>query len=59
MDEYDVNHAHEVVIMLDADECVSARFRRDYCPACLDPRWRAICEIIGAGSEDYSGSDFY
>ena len=41
-------YAHELNITLDQDECVNFLRRRDYCPACLEPVWRAINELIGA-----------
>jgi hypothetical protein len=50
--------AHELLIYLDAEECVNARFRRDYCDLCLEHIWVGICELIDADPDDYSGSDF-
>lgn len=50
--------AHELLIYLDSDECVNAKFRRDYCDNCLHHIWSTICQLIGADPDDFSGSSF-
>ena len=57
-DEIDDGFANELSVYLNPDECISQRFRRDYCTACLEPVWRALCKLIDADPEDISGSDF-
>lgn len=42
------DYAHELMISLDQDECVSYLRQRDYCPDCIEGIWNAINEIIGA-----------
>ena len=55
-EDMDDTFANELVIALNEDQCVSTRFRRDYCTACLEPLWQRICEVIGA-DPDAAGFD--
>jgi len=50
--------AHELVIALDQDECVSFYRQRDYCPSCLERIWREINRLIRA-DPDCDGDDRY
>lgn len=47
--------ANELIILLNAQECVSSSFRRDYCTDCLEIIWKVICEAIKADPDDISG----
>lgn len=47
-DDWDGDTAHELVITLDDQQCVSFFRRRDYCPDCLKPIWDAINTLIRA-----------
>jgi hypothetical protein len=49
---------NELMILLNIEECVSQKFRRDLCVDCLEPIWAKICEAISADPDDISGSDF-
>lgn len=40
-------YAHELIILLDQEECVNFLRERDYCPACLTPLWEAVNRLIG------------
>lgn len=44
------NVGHELVIILDPDECVSFYRRRDLCDECLTPIWEAVNKLIKADS---------
>jgi hypothetical protein len=44
--------AHEIVVGLDEEECVSFRHRRDYCPGHMTIVWRTICGAIAAAEND-------
>lgn len=50
--------ANELVLMLNDNQCVSQRFRKDYCTPCLEPIWPALCQILGVDPDDISNSDF-
>jgi hypothetical protein len=51
-------YAHELVVYLDPEECVSFQHRRDYCPAHEQVVWTAICAAIGADPDaERSGWD--
>lgn len=45
-------------LSLNAEECVSSRFRKDLCQECLGPIWDAVCAAFGVDSEDISGSSY-
>jgi hypothetical protein len=47
-DDHEDSYAHELVITLDQEECVSLLLMRDYCPACLEPIWAAISTLVKA-----------
>ena len=49
---------NELLILLNENECVSQRFRKDLCTECLEPIWQAICAALGVDPDDESGSDF-
>jgi hypothetical protein len=49
---------NELIILLNQEECVSQRFRKDLCTECLEPIWQAICIALGVDPDDESGSDF-
>lgn len=55
-DDQGGGYAHELEIYLDDGQCVSFRRRRDYCPACLNPIWKKIHELIG-GDPELDGDD--
>jgi hypothetical protein len=42
---------HDLVIALDQYECAGFIRSRDYCPACLEPIWRAVNQLIKADPE--------
>lgn len=44
-------NAHELIIVLDEEQCVNFFRRRDYCPECLEPVWAAINTLVGADPE--------
>jgi hypothetical protein len=46
-DEPDGDYAHELKVALDEEECVSLLRRRDLCPPCLAPIWKAINALLG------------
>jgi hypothetical protein len=50
---------NELIVLLNQDECVSNRFRRDLCNSCLDKIWNKICKLIRADPDDISGKDFW
>lgn len=52
------NTAHELVIMLDQDECVNFFRRRDFCPQCLNPVWDAINTLLGADPDAERDRDY-
>lgn len=45
-------YAHELVITLDLEECVSFLRRRDFCPACLEPVWQAVNKLLGTDPDE-------
>jgi len=51
--------ANELIILLNQDECVSHRFRKDYCTNCLTPLWDDLCHLLGLDPTDTSGEDFH
>ncbi len=51
VDEHEEAAAHELIVALDQEQCVSFYRRRDLCPACLDPIWLAINELLGVSGE--------
>lgn len=55
--EDDDGYAQVLEVYLNADLCVNQKFRKDYCRACLEPKWKAICELIGVDPEDMRGFD--
>jgi hypothetical protein len=50
-DDCDDACAHELIVWLDQSQYVNFYRQRDYCPACLEPVWRAINALIGADSD--------
>lgn len=42
------NVAHELIFVLDPDECVNFYRRRDLCDTCLTPIWEAVNKLIKA-----------
>jgi hypothetical protein len=48
-----------VELLLNVDECVSSRFRKDLCAVCLEPVWNALCAALGVDPEDISGSTYH
>jgi hypothetical protein len=44
-------YAHELVVLLDQEECVNFFRRRDLCPGCLKPTWLAVNELLGVSGE--------
>lgn len=57
-DSIEDNQPNELIVLLNAEECVNQRFRKDLCTECLEPIWQAICEALGVDPDDTSGSDF-
>ena len=43
------NTAHELILMLDQEQCVNFYRRRDYCDDCFDPIWTAMNTLLGVG----------
>jgi len=52
----DDEFANDLVIALNQDQCVHFFRYRDYCTACLEPIWQAICKLIKSDPE-LEGSD--
>ena len=50
--------ANELIILLNDEQCVAQRFRKDLCTACLEPLWQDLCQVLGVDPDDISGSDF-
>jgi len=50
--------ANELIILLNQEQCVSQRFRRDYCTECLTPIWLDLCQLLDIDPDDISGADF-
>lgn len=46
-EHYGKNTAHELILMLDQEQCVNFYRRRDYCDDCMDPIWKAMNTLIG------------
>ena len=57
-DGHEEDFPNELIILLNQEECVSQKFRKDLCTECLVPIWQAICEVLGVDPGDISGSDF-
>jgi hypothetical protein len=55
-EEMDELYSNELLVILNEYSCASTRFRRDYCTACLEPVWEALCALISA-EPDYLGFD--
>lgn len=41
------NTAHELILILDQEQCVNFYRRRDYCDNCFEPIWRTMNTLIG------------
>lgn len=58
--ELDYNHestnedeySNELMVFLNADECVNSRIRFDLCTSCLLPIWDKICLALGIDPDD-------
>lgn len=50
--------AHELIIVLDQEECVSFERRRDLCDECLEPAWNAINALLGADPDVERDRDY-
>lgn len=41
------NTAHELILVLDQEQCVNFYRRRDYCDDCFEPIWETMNKLIG------------
>lgn len=57
-ENHENDYAHELQITLDADECVSFLRWRDYCPACLEPVWAAVNELLGTDPDEQRDREY-
>jgi len=45
-------------VLLNADECISSKFRKELCSDCVRPVWEAVCAAFEVDPDDTSGSTY-